>query len=159
MAWTCKCKCRLDASVCNNKEGWNADKFMCECKKLIDESVCDKQFIWNLSNCKWECDKSCDIGKYLHYINCKCRKKLVEECIKSIDEVEITEITRAENKCSSCTLHIVLFLIFFTFSIWIATYFVYYKCMSCNKENVSKYNYTYQAKNYQCKCKWKKLKK
>ena len=24
---TCKCKCRLDASICNNKERWNDDKF------------------------------------------------------------------------------------------------------------------------------------
>ena len=29
---TCKCKCRLDASVCNNKQRWDKDKFRCECK-------------------------------------------------------------------------------------------------------------------------------
>ena len=23
---TCKCKCRMDASVCNNKQRWNEDK-------------------------------------------------------------------------------------------------------------------------------------
>ena len=23
---TCKCKCRLDASVCNNKQDWNNDE-------------------------------------------------------------------------------------------------------------------------------------
>ena len=28
----CKCKCRLDASVCNNKQSWNEDKCVCECK-------------------------------------------------------------------------------------------------------------------------------
>ena len=27
---TCKCKCRLDASVCNNKQRWNEDKCRCE---------------------------------------------------------------------------------------------------------------------------------
>ena len=32
---TCKCKCRLDASVCNNKQRWNNDKCRCECKELI----------------------------------------------------------------------------------------------------------------------------
>ena len=26
---TCKCKCRLDASVCNNKQRWNDDKCRC----------------------------------------------------------------------------------------------------------------------------------
>ena len=30
----CKCKCRLDASVCNNQR-WNKDKCRCECEELI----------------------------------------------------------------------------------------------------------------------------
>ena len=29
---TCKCKCRLDASFCNNKQRWNNDKCRCEYK-------------------------------------------------------------------------------------------------------------------------------
>ena len=78
--------------------------------------------------------KSGDVGEYLDYENCKCWKKLfdklVEECAKSIDEVEITDITQAENehknKCSSCTLFIVLFSIFFTVSMRIAIYFAYF---------------------------------
>ena len=37
---TCKCKGRLDESVCNNKERWNHDKCRCECKELIDKGVC-----------------------------------------------------------------------------------------------------------------------
>ena len=28
---TCKCECRLDACVCNNKQRWNYDKCQCEC--------------------------------------------------------------------------------------------------------------------------------
>ena len=44
---TCKCKCRLDARVCNNKQRWN-----CECK----------------------CDKSCDVNKYLDYENLSVEK-------------------------------------------------------------------------------------
>ena len=34
---TCNCKCRLDASFCNNKQHWNDDKCRCECKELIDK--------------------------------------------------------------------------------------------------------------------------
>ena len=49
---TWKCKCRLDASVCNNKQRWNDDKCRCECKELIDKGVCDKGSIWNPSNCE-----------------------------------------------------------------------------------------------------------
>ena len=32
----------------------------------------------NPNNCECGCDKSCDIGEYLDYSNCKCRKKLVD---------------------------------------------------------------------------------
>ena len=62
---TCKCKCRLDSSVCNNKQRWNDDKSRCECKELIDKGVCHKGYLWNPSNCECQCDKSCDFGKYL----------------------------------------------------------------------------------------------
>ena len=99
---TCKCKCRLDPSVCNNKQRWNNYKCRSECKELIDKGTCDKGFIWNPSNCEFECDKSCDVREYLDYANCKCRKrpidKLVEEWIKNIDEVKMTRITLAEDE-------------------------------------------------------------
>ena len=99
---TCKFKCRLDASVCNNKQRWNEDKCRCECKELIDKGVCDKGFIWNPSNCECECDKSCDIGEYLDYENCKCRKKLVdklvEECTENVEEVKLAIVTSAEHE-------------------------------------------------------------
>ena len=39
----------------------------------------DKVFIWNQSNC--ECDKSYDVGEYLDYANCKCRKSLIDKLI------------------------------------------------------------------------------
>ena len=72
---TCKCKCRLDASVCNNKQRWNDDKCSCECKELIDKGVCNKGSIWNPRNCECECDKSCHVGQCLDYEDRKCRKK------------------------------------------------------------------------------------
>ena len=42
---TSKCKCRLNASVCNNKQQWDNDKCQCECKELVDKSICDKGYI------------------------------------------------------------------------------------------------------------------
>ena len=155
MAWkwheTCKCICRLDAIVYNNKQRWNNDKCRCECKAWIDKGVCDKGYAWNLSNCEFECDKSCDIGEYLDYENRKCRKrlidKLVDECNENIDE-EVKIVHENKDKCSSCILYIVLFSIFFTKNIGIIAYFVYYECMNRNKENVSIYDYVYRTKNY-----------
>ena len=41
--------------------------------------MCDKGFIWNPSSYEYECDKWCDVGDYLEYENCKCRKKLVDK--------------------------------------------------------------------------------
>ena len=121
---TCKCKCRLDASVCNNKQRWNDDKCWCECKELIDQVVCDKGYIWNPSNCECEYDKSCDVGEYLDYENCKCRKRLVdklaEECTENIDETKLAEVALFEhvNECvCSCTVCIVLAVIVLTVSL------------------------------------------
>ena len=80
------CKCRLDSSVCNNKQRWMEDKCRCECKELIDKGMCDKGFIWNSSNCECEFDKSCDIGEYLDCKNCKCRNKLVDKLVEEFSE-------------------------------------------------------------------------
>ena len=144
---TCKCKCRLNSSACNNKQRWNEDKCTCECKELIDKGLCDKEFIWNPSNFGCECDKSCNIGEDLDYSNCKCRKKLIDklidECSENIEEINLVEKALGKNenkdKCRSCTLYIVLFLIFFIFSvinIVIGIYFDYYKYMNHNKKNL-----------------------
>ena len=128
----CKCKYKLDASAWNNKQRWNDDKCRYECKELIDEGVCDKWSISNPSNCECECDKSGDVGEYLDYENCKCRKKivdeLVEECTENIDEVKIAGITlaRHKNMClCSCTIYVALAVIALTITIWISAYFVY----------------------------------
>ena len=43
---TCKCICRLSATVCNNRQIWNEDKCRCECKELIDKGICDKGRIY-----------------------------------------------------------------------------------------------------------------
>ena len=149
---TCKCKCRLDASVCNNKQRCNNDKCKCECKELIDKGVCNEGYIWNPSNCKCECDKSCYFGEYLDYENCKFRKslvdKLIEECNENIEETSLIKINSTKCKSNSCILYIVLFSIFFTIKIGIATYFVYYKYINHNEENVSVYDYVYQRKKY-----------
>ena len=88
---------------------------------MIDKGVYDKEYAWNPINCECEWDKSCDIGEYLDYENCKCRKrlvdKLVEECNENIDEAKLTQIVLFEhkNKCGcSYTVFIDLFVIVLT---------------------------------------------
>ena len=66
--------------------------------------------------------------------------KLVDECTEIVEEVKPAKIFLAENengnKYSSCTLYIVLMIIFFTIFTGITTYFVYYN-WSLIKNNVS----------------------
>ena len=73
-----------------------------------------RDFFWNPSNCECECDKFCDIGEYLDYENCKCRKqlvdKLVEECTENIEELKITSKNEYENKRNSYIVYIVYIL-------------------------------------------------
>ena len=72
----------------------------------------------------------------------------MEECNEVVEETSLVKINSTKCKHSSCILYIVLLSIIFTTNIGIATYFVYYKYMNQNKENVSKYDYVYQGKNY-----------
>ena len=105
-------------------------------KELVDKGVCDKGFFWNPSNCECECDKARDVGEYLDYENCKCRKKLVgklvDECTETVEEVKLAKITLAENesenKYSFCTVYIVLFWIILTINVGgIGAYFIYFR--------------------------------
>ena len=34
---TCNYKCRLDTSVCNNKQRWNEDKCRCGCREELSD--------------------------------------------------------------------------------------------------------------------------
>ena len=65
--------------------------------------------------------------------------KLGDECDENIDEVKIS--SENKNKFNSCILYIVLFSIFLIINVGIGAYFVYYKYMNRNKENVSVYDY------------------
>ena len=55
---------------------------------LIKECVIKDLFGINLftSDCGCECDKLCDIGEYLDYKYCKCRKRLVDKLVKECSE-------------------------------------------------------------------------
>ena len=127
---TCKCKCALDAIVCNNKQRWNKDKCRCKCKELIDKGSCEKRFIWSPSNCGCECDKSCDTREYLDYENSKCTKelvdKLVEECSKYIDGNEMI-YNDFLSVCNFYTIYIILFVMKFLIIIRISSaYFCFH---------------------------------
>ena len=72
-----------------------------------------------------------------------CRKKLidplVEECTENINETELIKVT-VENKnndrCRSCVVYKVLFVILFMINIVIIIYFVYHKYVNHIKYNL-----------------------
>ena len=162
---TCKCICRLYKIICNNKQRWNKDQCRCECKELIDKGVCDKGYIFNPSNCKCECDKSCNTSQYLDYLDCKCKKKIidliVEKCteydhnktklvnktvIKTDVKTKLIIITVAKNDNqtkivnktvkNSCKVYIVLTIAFIVISTAYTIYLFFIK----NKDLFTKYN-------------------
>ena len=71
---SCRCVCRLDQIICNNKQKWNKDKCRCEC--LVNKE-CDNNFVWNPSNCKCEYKK-------------KAAQLLTEECEEIIDNKTVS---------------------------------------------------------------------
>ena len=77
---------------------------------MIDKGLHDRGYIWNPSNCECECDKSCDVGEYLDYKNCKCRKrqvdKLIEKCNEVVEETSLVKINSTKCKPNSCILYI-----------------------------------------------------
>ena len=60
----------------------------------------------------------------------KFADKLIDECIETIEETKLVNITFTENEnnyeCNSCIVYIVLMIVAFTISTGITVYLVYY---------------------------------
>ena len=48
---SCKCVCKINKSVCSEKQKFNKNKCRCEC--LINKK-CQDDFVWNYSSCECE---------------------------------------------------------------------------------------------------------
>ena len=58
---SCKCVCKLNSSVCNNKQIWNDDTCRCDCNEDFTDIIsCDKGYTWNPSTCECQCDTWCN---------------------------------------------------------------------------------------------------
>ena len=105
---SCKCVCRLNSSVCNNKQIWNSDTCKCDCNEDFASIInCTKGYTWNPSTCECQCDTWCKLGQYLDNKNCICKNKLIgriiEECTSVINE---TMINNVDNKDNNTTTYI-----------------------------------------------------
>ena len=128
---SCKCVCKLNSSVCNNKQIWNGDTCRCDCNEDFAGVVgCAKGYTWNPSTCECQCDMWCKPGQYLDNKNCVCKNKLVgrltEECTSVINE------TMINNKDSIIIILDVMFLLvyfqyFYLLELFVFCVFAYFK--------------------------------
>ena len=88
---SCKCVCKLNSSVCNNKQIWNSNTCRCDCNEDCAGIInCAKGYTWNPSTCECQCNTWCKPGQYLDHKNCVCKNKLVgrlfSECTSIIND-------------------------------------------------------------------------
>ena len=133
--------CRLTSAISNDKQDWNDNKCICQCKEdLVSKLVCDKGYMWNPSTRACECDKYCEVGQYLDYKNCACRKKLIDDLIEQCTTVVDLEIGNGTDlltskESSSSNIYLYLFVAMLIIAILLVAGVVYY----CRKDNSKKF--------------------
>ena len=141
---SCKCVCKLNSSVCNNKQIWNSDACKCDCNEDFASIInCAKGYMWNPSTCECQCDIWCKPGRYLDHKNCVCKNKLIgriiEECINVINETMINNKDNIANDNTITNIFIGLFSIVMFILIVCSFVFVYFKWIKGNKLFKNKY--------------------
>ena len=129
---SCKSVCKLNSSVCNNKQIWNSDTCRCDCNEGFAGIVnCNKGYMWNPSTCECQCDKWCKSGQYLDHKNCICKNTLIgrviEECTSVINETMINNKDNIiNNNNNNNNTYLILFIVFLIGFIVFLIGFIYY---------------------------------
>ena len=134
---SCKCVCKLNSSVCNNKQIWNGDTCRCDCNEDFAGIInCTKGYTWNPSTCECQCDTWCKPGQYLDHKNCVCINKLVgrviEECTSVINE---TMIINNKNNVTNNNTYLILFNRIIGFIVFLIGSIYYYRHSNADKKN------------------------
>ena len=141
---SCKCVCKLNSSVCNNKQIWNDDTCRCDCNEdFAGVLSCDKGYTWNSSTCESQCDTLCKPSQYLDHKNCVCKNKLIgrliSECTSVINE---TMINNKDNITNNNNTYLILFIVFLIGFIVFLIGFIYYYCRNnANKRKLRDFIY------------------
>ena len=135
---SCKCVCKLNSSVCNNKQIWNSDTCRCDCNDDFAGIIsCDKGYTWNPSTFECQCDMWCKPGQYLDHKNCICKNKLIgrviEECTNVINETMINNKDNIDNYNTIQNVFIGLFSVLSFIEIVCFCVFAYFKCIKSKK--------------------------
>ena len=129
---SCKCVCKLNSSVCNNKQIWNSDTCNCGWNEDFASIInCTKGYTWNPSTCECQCDMWCKPGQYLDHKNCVCKNKLIgritEESTNVINETMINNKDNIANDNTITNIFIGLFLVLLFVGIVCFCVFAYFK--------------------------------
>ena len=140
---SCKCVCKLNSSVCNNRQIWNDDAWRCDCNEDFAGIInCAKGYTWNPSTCECQCDILCKPGQYLDHKNCICKNKLVdrriEECTIVINETMIKNKDSGNNN-TLWNVFIGLFSVVMLIGVIYFFVFIYFKCIKDKKLFKNKY--------------------
>ena len=141
---SCKCVCKLNSSVYNNKQIWNSNTYRCDCNEDFASIInCTKGCIWNPSTCECQCDIWCKPGKYLDHKNCICKNKLIgrvtEECTSIINETMINNKDNIANDNTITNIFIGLFSVLLFVGIVCFCMFAYFKWIKGKKLFKNKY--------------------
>ena len=141
---SCKCVCRLNSSVCNNKQIWNSDTCKCDCNEDFAGIInCIKRYMWNPSTCEFQCDMCSKPGQYLGLKNCVCKNKLVGriigECTSVINETMMNNVNNKDNDNTIIYIVIGLFSVLL-FGIVCFCVFAYFKWIKGKKLFQNKYS-------------------
>ena len=145
---SCKCVCRLNSSVCNNKQIWNSDTCRCDCNEDFAGIInCTKGYMWNPGTCACECDMWCKPGQYLDHKNCVCKNKLIgrviAECTSVINESMMNNKKNISNDDTITNIFIDLFSVVMFIGIICFCLFAYFKWFKGKKLFKNKFKNKY----------------
>ena len=129
---SCKCICRLNSSVCNNKQIRNSDTCRCDCNEDFAGIInCTNGYMWNPSTCEYQCDMWCKPAQYLDLKNCVCKNELVGgiigECTNVINETIVNNKDNINNDNTVWNIFIRLFSVLLLIGIICFCAFAYFK--------------------------------
>ena len=150
---SCKCVCKLNPSVCNDKQIWNSDTCRCDCNKDFAGIIsCDKGYTGNPSTCECQCNMWCKPGQYLDHKICICKNKLIgrliEECTSVINKTMTNNKDNIENDNTIAYVFTGLFSVLLIVGIVCFCVFAYFKWFKGKKLFKNKYIYDTYKNGY-----------
>ena len=135
---SCKCVCKLNSSVCNNKQIWNSDTCRCDCNEDFASIInCTKEYTWNPSTCECQCDTWCKPCQYLDHKNCICKNKLIgrvtEKCTSIINETMINNKDNIDDDNAIWNIFIGLFSVIIFIGVVCFCVLIYFKWIKGKK--------------------------